>query len=385
MKLETIAFNNLRRRKSRLAFLIAGLLIGVSTVVTLISLSTTLTEDVQKKMENYGANILITPHSDDLSLNYGGISLGGVSLDPQEIHQEDLVKIMSIRNHLNISVVAPKVLGAMIVNGERVMIMGVEPDKEFRLKKWWKVNGRPIEGDHELVAGASVAQKLGLKMGDKVEIGDETFTLTGILEKSGSQDDQILIAALPTAQRLLGKEGIVSLVEVAALCANCPVTDMVDQISEVLPGADVSAIQQVVKTRMHALDQFRNFSLAVAAVVLLIGALVVFVTMMGSVNERTREIGIFRALGFRRAHIMRLILFESTVVSIIAGIFGFLIGMGVTYLILPLMTDNEVALHWDPMLGGGAVLLALLVGTLASFYPALKASRLDPTEALRAL
>ncbi|MCF6180031.1 MAG: ABC transporter permease [Geopsychrobacter sp.] len=385
MKLETIAFNNLRRRKSRLAFLIAGLLIGVSTVVTLISLSTTLTEDVQKKMENYGANILITPHSDDLSLNYGGISLGGVSLDPQEIHQEDLIKIMSIRNHLNISVVAPKVLGAMIVNGERVMIMGVEPDKEFRLKKWWKVNGRPIEESHELVAGASVAQKLGLQMGDKVEIGGETFTLTGILEKSGSQDDQILIAALPTAQRLLGKEGIVSLVEVAALCANCPVTDMVDQISEVLPGADVSAIQQVVKTRMHALNQFRNFSLAVAAVVLLIGALVVFVTMMGSVNERTREIGIFRALGFRRAHIMRLILFESTLVSIIAGIFGFLIGMGVTYLILPLMTDNEVALHWDPMLGGGAVLLALLVGTLASFYPALKASRLDPTEALRAL
>lgn len=385
MKLETIALNNLRRRKSRLAFLVAGLLIGVATVVTLISLSSTLTEDVQNKMENYGANILITPHSDDLSLSYGGISLGGVSLDQQEILQADLVKIDSIPNNRNIAAVAPKILGAMDVNGQRVMLMGVLPEMEFKLKKWWTVNGRPLEDTHDLVAGSVVAKRLGLKMGDQVEIGGETFTLTGILSKTGSQDDQILIASLSTLQRLLGKEGTVSLVEVAALCADCPVEDMVNQISTALPGADVNAIQQVVKTRMHALNQFRNFSMAVAAVVLLVGALVVFVTMMGSVTERTREIGIFRALGFRRAHVMKLILFESTVVSIVAGILGFVVGMGVTYLVLPLMTENEVSLHWDPILGGSAVLLALMVGLSASFYPALKASRLDPTEALRAL
>ncbi len=385
MRLETIAINNLRRRKSRLAFLIAGLLIGIATVVTLISLSTTLTEDIQIKMENYGANILITPQSDDLSLNYGGINLGGVSLDPQEIREADLSKISGIRNSRNIAAVAPKVLGALEVRGQRVMMMGVDPEKEFQLKKWWKVNGLPLKNEYDLVAGAEVAAKLGLVLGDSVEIGGETFTLTGILANTGSQDDQILIASLPVTQRLLGKEGTVSLVEVAALCGDCPVSEMVTQISEVLPGVNVSAIQQVVKTRMHALDQFRNFSLAVAAVVLLIGALVVFVTMMGSVNERTREIGIFRALGFRRSHIMHLILLESTVVSIVAGILGFLVGMGVTYLVLPLMTENEVSMHWDPLLAGGAVLLALLVGASASFYPALKASRLDPTEALRAL
>lgn len=385
MKLETIALNNLRRRKSRLAFLVAGLLIGVATVVTLLSLSTTLTEDVQNKMEHYGANILITPHSDNLSLSYGGISLGGVSLDQQEILQADLVKIDSIPNNRNIAAVAPKILGAMDVNGQRVMLMGVLPEMEFKLKKWWTVNGRPLEDTHDLVAGSDVAKRLGLTMGDQVEIGGETFTLTGILSKTGSQDDQILIASLSTLQRLLGKEGTVSLVEVAALCGDCPVEDMVKQISTVLPGVDVNAIQQVVKTRMHALDQFRNFSMAVAAVVLLVGALVVFVTMMGSVTERTREIGIFRALGFRRAHVMKLILFESTVVSIVAGILGFVVGMGVTYLVLPLMTENEVSLHWDPLLGGSAILLALVVGLSASFYPALKASRLDPTEALRAL
>jgi putative ABC transport system permease protein len=224
-----------------------------------------------------------------------------------------------------------------------------------------------------------------LSTGDTLMIAGEEFTVSGLLEKTGSQDDQLLIGALPTAQRLLNKPGTVSLVEVAALCGDCPVSDMVKQISEVLPGAEVNAIQQVVKTRMHALDQFRAFSLAIAAVVLLIGGLVVFVTMMGSVNERTREIGIFRALGFRRSHVMKLILIESTVVSLIAGLLGYFSGIGTTWAILPFMTEHHVMLNWNPLLAGGSVTLAVAVGCLASFYPALHASRLDPTEALRAL
>jgi putative ABC transport system permease protein len=385
MKLESIAFNNLRRRKSRMAFLVLGLLIGVATVVALISLSTALTDDVQHKMENYGANILITPHSDDLSLSYGGITLGGVSVGTEEIRQSDLSRIRTIPNSRNIAAIAPKVLGAVQVGEDRILLMGVDVGIEFSLKRWWNVRGAPVVDDHQLVAGHAAALSLGLEPGSSLEINGESFVVSGVLGKTGSQDDQLLIGSLPVVQRLLNKENIVSLVEVAALCADCPVSDMVNQISAVLPNVEVSAIQQVVKTRMHALDQFRNFSLGISVVVLLIGALVVFVTMMGSVNERTREIGIFRALGFRRVHIIRLILTESATVSLLAGLLGFLAGMGVTQGILPFMTDHHVALQWNPLLAGAAMLLSLLIGCAASFYPALHASRLDPTEALRAL
>lgn len=385
MKLSSIAFNNLRRRKSRMAFLIAGLLIGVATVVTLVALSNALTSDIRHKMENYGANILITPHSDNLSLSYGGITLGGVAVDTREIRQADLSLINGIPNNRNISVIAPKVLGAVEVDQQRVLLMGVDVEKEFHLKRWWNIRGEPVRAEHELVVGAAVAKKLALEPGSKLAIKGRQFTVSGVLEQTGSQDDQLLIGSLPMAQELLNKQGTVSLVEVAALCSDCPVSDMVTQISSVLPGVDVNAIQQVVKTRMHALEQFRTFSLAIAVVVLLIGALVVFVTMMGSVNERTREIGIFRALGFRRAHIIRLILLESAVVSCIAGVLGYLGGIGVSRAILPFMTDQQVHIGWNPLLPTTAILLALIVGCLASFYPALHASKLDPTEALRAL
>lgn len=385
MRLRTIAFNNLRRRKARLAFLVAGLLIGIATVVTLLSLSSALTLEAQHKMESYGANILITPQSDELSLSYGGIALGGIAVGPQEIRQDQLAGIRTIPNSRNIAAVAPKVLGAVTVKGTRVLMMGVDPQNEFHLKRWWTVDGRPLAADDELVAGSAVAQRLGLAMGDTMELAGAPFTVTGILRETGSQDDGLLLASLPAAQRLLGKEGIVSLVEVAALCADCPVEDMVRQISAVLPGVKVSAIQQVVKTRMHALEQFRAFSLGVAVVVILIGALVVFVTMMGSVNERTREIGIFRALGFRRGHVVSLILMEASWVSLLAGLLGFLAGMGATRLILPFLAEEHLHLAWSPALAAGSLLLALGVGAVASLYPALHASRLDPTEALRAL
>ena len=385
MKLRTIAFNNLRRRKARLAFLLAGLLIGIATVVTMISLSAAMTAEVQHQMENFGANILITPKTDELSLSYGGITLGGVSVDPREIPEADLARIETIPNRRNFAAIAPKVLGTVHVKGERVMLMGVAADREFHLKRWWSVEGRPLAERNELVAGSSVARRLGLKLGDTVEIEDFPFMLTGILRETSSQDDDLLIAGLATAQILLDKPGLVSLVEVAALCGDCPVEEMVEQIAAVLPEARVGAIQQVVKSRMHAIEQFQVFAFGVAVVVILIGALVVFVTMMGSVNERTREIGIFRALGFRRAHVARLILIEAATVSLLAGIFGYFAGMLATGLLLPVLAEAHAHLVWDARLAGGSILLAVLVGTLASLYPALHASRLDPTTALRTL
>jgi putative ABC transport system permease protein len=140
---------------------------------------------------------------------------------------------------------------------------------------------------------------------------------------------------------------------------------------------------------MHAIDQFRMFSWLVAGVIIGIEALVVFVTMMGSVNARTREIGIFRALGFRRTHVTGLILLEATVASLLAGVLGYLAGMAVSYALLPVLAGegaaDGVAVAWTPALAAGAVGLAVAIGAVASLYPALRASRMDPTVALRAL
>lgn len=385
MNLSTIAFTSLRRRKARAAFLIAGLLIGVGTVVALLSLTASLGGQTKTNLRSYGANIIVTPRSEDVALSYGGISVGGVTVGAEPLREADLARVESIPARAGIAAVAPELVGAVEVRGRRVLLMGVRPREQFALKRWWAVDpGRPPANGRELVAGASAARVLGLTMGEYVRIGGTRFTVTGVLRPTGSQDDDLLVAELGVVQRLLRRPGELTLIEVAARYGDASVDGIAAQLSDALPGARVTAVQEVVRSRAHAVDQFRIFSYAIAGVVIAIEALVVFLTMMGAVNERTQEIGVFRALGFRRAHITRLVLLEVLAASLLAGALGYFAGMGLTYAVLPVVAGGaEVA--WTPLLGVSAVVLAAGIGALASLYPALRAGKLDPTEALRAL
>jgi putative ABC transport system permease protein len=386
MKLHNISINNLKRRKAKMAFLTIGLMVGIATIVTLVTLTRSMSSDIERKMDEFGANILVTPQSNGLAMNYGGISLGGVTFDQREIREEDLAKIKTITNHNNISAISPKVLGGIKINGHDVLLVGVNFESELKMKQWWKVFGNEPKSDHDLLLGSDASKVLNVSPGDNLTIKGETFKVAGVLDQTGSQDDALVFAGLSRAQKLLGKEGKISMAEVAALCSGCPIGDMVTQIAEKLPDAKVSAIQQVVEGRLKALDQFRRFSYAMAGVVVFIGSLIVFVTMMGSVNERTTEIGIFRAIGFRKSHIMRIILLEAALVSLLAGFLGYAAGMGGAKLALPFMAESRNAhLIWDSTVAFGSIGLALALGILASLYPALHASKMDPTEALRAL
>ena len=374
MTLRDIAVNNLRRRKMRAIFVLAGLLIGVTTVVTLLTLVNAMKNDINHKLEMYGANILIVPKTENLSLTYGGLSLGGVSFEMQEIKEEELEKIRDIKNAANVAAVGPMVLGPVKINDQRVLLAGVDFQAFQMLRPWWNVKGK-IPEDDEVILGAEAARVLGITTASKFAMNGREFTVSGVLEATGSQDDGLVFAPLTVAQSLLGKDGQISMAEVAALCSGCPIEEMVRQISEILPGANVMGIQQVVKGRMETLNHFQKFSYGVSALVLFVGSLMVLVTMMGSVRERTTEIGIFRAMGFRRSHVMRIIFYEAGIIAGVAGILGYALGFTATRILIPLFTESHqghgVAVPFDPIMAGIAFVLAISIGLAASIYPAL--------------
>jgi len=426
MKLYNISLNNLRRRKSKTIFLAIGLIIGIATTVSLIMITRMMNEDIAQKLDEYGANILIVPKSDGLTLSYGGMTIGGLSFDIQQLHESDIDKIHQIHNHENISAIAPKLVGAVKVEqsgkgargqeGKRdirmeewkngrmegwkdALLVGVRFEDEFKIKKWWEISGAkpglPLtlslskgkRRENEILLGSEAATKLQAEIGDVLKINGQPVWVAGELKETGSQDDGFIFADLKTAQAILEKPEALSLIEVSALCNTCPIEEIVAQISTAMPHAKVTAIKQAVKSKMDTLDRFKRFSSGIAAIVLLIGCLIVFTNMMAAVNERTREIGVFRAIGFRKTHIISIILLEAFLLGLFSGLAGFLISVFVSRYAAQAIAEVASAklLNFSPTLAVLSLCLGVALGMLSSLYPALRAAKLEPMEALRAL
>jgi putative ABC transport system permease protein len=137
---------------------------------------------------------------------------------------------------------------------------------------------------------------------------------------------------------------------------------------------------------MQAMHYFHKFSLGISALLLIVAGMIIFFAMTASVKERVQEIGLFRAIGFRTGHIIQVLLIEAFIVSLLAGIVGYIVGIISPRFVAPyLMSAYNLTFEFDPMLAAGALVSSVLVGLLASIYPALRAGRLDPVEALKTL
>jgi putative ABC transport system permease protein len=425
VRLTGIALGHLRRGKARALLVVVGLAIGVATAVALAGVTSALERRLGEEIDRYGANIVVAPSSDGLEVSYGGVSVSGVSYELERLRTDDLDRIRSIEYAERLAVVAPALVGGVDAGGRRAAVAGIDFGEATRLKSWWRVYGRIPSAPDEVLVGYQAARALGVidaspgtgaarhaarpvsEAGgpedrsqhaahvdggaptvsiarERLTLGGEELRVAGVLDATGSADDRLVFADLSTAQRLLGRPGEISLVEVSALCVDCPVEAIVAQISDVLPNARVTAVQQAVKARSMTLARVGRFGAALAAVVLVVGGLLVFVTVTGSVAERRREIGVLRAVGYRRSHILRILGVEIALVSAIGGLLGWCLGVAAGSLAARYFAEGAVVpVSLDPTVGAIAVGGSVLLGALGALYPALAASRLDPTEALR--
>jgi putative ABC transport system permease protein len=383
MRISHIALRNVREHLSRSALMLLVIAATVGIVCVLYLVTRSAERDLANKVDAYGANIVVTPQTKDLPLTYGGVSLGGLTYDVRSLRMADLEKIRAIPNKRNINKVAPKLIGAVDVRGVRLLGAGVDWKEELALKKWWQIDGSRPQGDHDVLLGHRAAARLGLQPGAGLPLDGETFRVAGILAPTGTQEDDLLYLDLATAQRLWKRPGEISLIEVSAFCSTCPIEEINAQISTAIPTARVSALLKAVESRRLLIDQFRLFSAVLSGLMILVGCLIVLSSTLAGVRDRRGEIGIFRAIGYRRQHIFTIILVENLALACLGGLVGVLLAALAAGPLARAVAGVSRALLPSP--GTLVLALAASVGVVlvASLYPAWQASRLSPTLAMR--
>ncbi len=382
MRTENLVLKNLARRKGRTVLNSIGLILAIAVIVATVTISNSMEIKIGEEVEKYGPNIVVTPDTKSITVPYGSVTVGSSTFNEAE-----LTSLETIPNAVNIRIVSPKLFGQAVHGESNLLMVGVNADDERLLKVWWDINGEiPELGSDETLLGSEVIRALELSIGSSIDLNDRTFTVTGYLSETGSNDDYTVFVPLATAQDMMGLPGKVSVVDIGALCSDCPVEEISQQIMDAIPGIKATPVKQAVETRMMAVEQAANFSLGLASVVLVAGCIGVMNTMVSSVHQRRREIGVFLSLGADSVFVYRIFLFEAVLLGLVGGVLGAGLGVGASILIGPLMLSTATSISNVPTfvvpLSLGISVVSCLV---ASLYPTWRATKIDPVSALKAI
>ncbi|KUO51656.1 MAG: hypothetical protein APF76_13540 [Desulfitibacter sp. BRH_c19] len=389
MSLINIALANLKVRKIKYIFLMLGMLIGTATIVTLFSITTAMESELKDHFDKVGTRILITEGQEKLSLSYRGITVAeDIGEGPNLFSDEKLTALSQLLSYETVATVSPKLVSSGVTDeGISVLSIGINFADEVNVKGYWQVSGGLPVQENQVLLGRHLADNLEVDVGDSFIIFDEKFNVAGILDELGSQEDYLLYLYLEKLQSLTDNESLLSMVELVfpgnkGIEAADSLIDELSKIDTTLAG---TRVQDAAEGRRVLVEHFAKISFMVTIVIIVIGSLIMGTTMMSSVKERTWEIGIFRAYGFRKKHIMSVIFYEAGILSAVSGAGGYLLGMLLAVFAAPVIADIQTSIVWNPLVGLWVLVLTVLVGVLASLYPAVRAANLDPVKALNYL
>ena len=370
-------FNN----KMRSFLTMLGIIIGVMAVVILVSITQGATSGITDSISSMGSQqIAATITDEDVS----------VSADSVE----------SLTAYPAIDSVAPIITTNKTVkknsNSGNYSIVGVTPSyftvQDTDIQRGRKIAQSDIDWNTKVcVIGTEVATDL-FGTWDAVDgtviIGDTIYTVVGVLEEQGSSlagsDDSKILIPYSTGSRLTGQTGVTSFYIKAA--GEKTVDTAISSVEMFLLQATrdedtytVSNQSQVLDTMDDVTNTMSLLLAGIAAISLLVGGIGIMNIMLVSVTERTREIGIRKAVGAKRRHIMLQFLCEACILSVLGGLIGLLLSIGVVE-IYNMASATAVALNWS--VAFAAIAFCAVIGVLFGGYPAAKASRLQPIDAL---
>jgi len=398
------ALESLAGNKLRSGLTVLGIVIGVAAVIAMLAVGTGAQESITGSISGIGTNLLFVFRGDP----------GDNIRNPKPLTLGDAEALRDQFAAPSIEAVAPALQGNALISfgGEQTssQILGVTPEY-FQVRNYNISEGEFIREEHILgrasvaLLGPEVAEKLfghadGVT-GETVRIEGQPFRVLGVLESKGGgsfgSQDNVVIVPFTTAQARLLRRSTSDRVDVIFVQAVSG--DLVTQASEEIAAilrnrhrTPVGADDFTIFTQRDLLATFQSitgiltiFLGGIAGISLLVGGIGIMNIMLVSVTERTREIGLRKALGARKRDILTQFLTESSLLSLIGGMIGIVLGWLISYIVGRIAAANNTA--FTPIVGLDAVLLATIfsaaVGLFFGIYPASRAASLEPVEALR--
>ncbi|HET6456510.1 MAG TPA: FtsX-like permease family protein [Armatimonadota bacterium] len=416
MKYTLFALRNLSQRKVRTGLTVFSIAIAVAVLFTLLSFNTGYQKALNSQLQQMGVHAMVLP----VGCPYEAASLvlkGGQIKDqlPESIVDKYITPVQGIQ------IAAPAFMSGIINpdEGRTDIYFGID-SRTIDLKNWWRILNKPgvdvsqweslvkndsnmmtkaefekaFEDDNALILGYDAALIELSTVGDEIYLPekDKTFKVVGVLSPTGTQDDGFFYIPLRTAQTMFGKPGKITVVQIRFKdpTMSGPITEQLDKI----PGSELVTMSELLGTMQNLMGSAKTLVFSIILIAITISALGVLNTVLMSVFERTREIGVMRATGAAKKNIFTLIWTETLVMVGLGGILGLglaLLGSRAMESVIRaamLKMDMSIPIKGslialDPRVFVICLLFVFGIGVVAGLYPAFKASRARPIEALR--
>ena len=401
LNLIRISGKALLRNKTRSVLSMLGIVIGIAAVIAVVNLGEGLKESTTNQLSGMGTNLIMVMRSNQRK---GGVSMGSANVQSLKVKDAELIA----RGAKNITMVSPMVSSAgQVVNGSKNWsgtVYGGNPDylniRKYEIETGVNFTDEDVKKYAKVgLIGQTIVKELFNEgedpIGKTIRIGNIPFKVIGTLKSKGEnnmgmdQDDIIIMPYSTVQKRMLGIDFIHQIVCSAA--SENVATAAVDEIEDILRVShkipeggeddfDVFTQQELLDMMTSMTGLITTVLVAIALISLLVGCIGIMNIMYVTVTERTKEIGLRMSIGAKNSAILMQFLTESMILSLIGGVLGMLLGIGLSFVVTMAMSlPFIINVLWMVI----ACVSCAILGLISGFFPAMKASRTDPINALR--